>query len=1134
MAYDLRLTTEGENYTFTFKANEAPTEAALVFYSVGTGKIIGEKPLAGIVKGANSVTLNRNELAGGGTMNWGVKLHAGAIENFEVIHTGTDLKKCHLTIDNSPESDYFGRIYIANRQGSASGGIYVYNQDYSVHTSNTLAGQTKWQSMGRPAVGADGTVYIGDWGDDHGGVYVMNPATLTATCFFDGTQNASTGLWTNAGGNAMGSSTASVGVYGSGASTVLYAMNEDVSTAGTTLYEHGVNVYQIGQPDGSIKSSWNTIPTRTFALSDNAAQMFVINATSKGAFFSCSRAKPNNSAGARSLQFYNTSGTRKYVALPEGATADLTGSMGGGCAISRDEKTLAIVDGDGNILVYSIAWTDDVPELTKVTKYTTSYAALGSLCFDYAGNILVTAGANYNNSTANKMVVYTVPTDDNTCTVPAKKSLTVYAPLSGTFNIGGDEAIFTSLASAMDTLEHYGLKGDVKFRICADLTENKNIGIANNTAHKISIIPDGAVKRTITYGDHGDNTGPSGHIIIGESMGLDWTDATATQNVIIDGSYNGDGQYLEFRGGAVGGSVIVIYGDVTNTTIRNCRIVHPRASGTNNALHFRTAKSTNNAPHGVIIENCYLYVPKGTAQAIQINGSQATNALGYPKDNIIRNCEIVSTLRGIFFNYAGNTTIEGNTINIYDAPSGYIAHGIMGSVQSGTIIVRGNKFTQLTTKNTSDGEYGIRGITASGGATKWIIENNYFGGIDAKASGVTSKDFALTYIRCGDDCEIRHNTFYMPSLTYKPATAITSGNPITCLYLAGSHDYPVENNLFVSEETTANNSLIRGALNANVKNNVFYHAGGNAYVVAGAASAQAFNNLASTYQSTNKWQQVEFETGSYIPTTAFLNNFNLGVDRIEGFNYDIEGNVRNIPTRAGCYDPAWSITLDQTASDNTDLLATANNILVDATINRSFTNDGWYTLILPFDATTEQLTEVFGTGYEVAVLKDSRWKSETDMYLNFVKQANIEAGVPCLIKPAQSTGSEITFHDVTIDNATHDIETELVNMLGLYNQTTITLDDDNYYLGNGNLLYEYNTTYASSYALTNGFRAYFHFNEPLSAGCAARVVFHEDTTTELEDASEVAVPAVQKVLRDGQLIIIRDGKEYNAQGQLVR
>ena len=420
LAYGLKATAATNKYIFEFNANIAALEANLVFYKAGV--LAGRVSAGNVVAGKNTVEVAIEDLPGqdNDEMTWAVELKAGPVAEFAEIATGEDLKKCHLAVDNSTESEYFGRIYITNRAGSASGGIYVYNQDYTINTANTLAGQPKWQSMGRVAVGNDGTVYIADWGDAHGGVYVMDPATLTADCFFVGTQN-SDGLWTNASGVPMGSSTASVGVYGSGANTILYAINEDVAEVGDVkLYAHGVNVYQIGQADGSLLRTWDKAPTMTYPLQDNAAQMFVINANEHGVFFSCSRAADHNEATARSLQFYNKQGKRTFVALPEGATADLTGSLGGGCAVSRDLSELVIVDGTGNLLVYSIAWTEDVPALTFKTKYETAYGAMGTLAFDYAGNLLATGGANYNNNTANKLIVYSMPTDKNEIIVPAQ------------------------------------------------------------------------------------------------------------------------------------------------------------------------------------------------------------------------------------------------------------------------------------------------------------------------------------------------------------------------------------------------------------------------------------------------------------------------------------------------------------------------------------------------------------------------------------------------------------------------------------------------------------------------------------------------------------------------------------------
>lgn len=432
-AYDLNVVADGDNYKFSYTANIDGTEANLVFYAEdGTeaGKVAIEAPKAG----ANEAVVAAKDLPAG-TLTWAVELKAPAITELTTVFEAPadEYNKIHTAVDIYPESVGFGRIYmeVRNQAGATSGGaggVTIYNPDYSVLKKMDKVGQPKWQSVGRPAVGEDGTVYLSDWGDSHGGIYIMDPTTLIADTFFVGTQDAN-GVWTNAEGVPMGSSTASVGVYGSGAKTLLYAMNEDVAKKDDVeLFAHGVNIYQIGQEDGTLLKKWDKAPTKTFALKDNAAQMFVINANEHGAFFSCSRGEGNNAAGARSLQFYTNDGQQAFVALPEGETADLTASLGGGCAVSPDLKTLAIIGGSKNILVYDITWNVDTPSLKLNAKYATDFAAFGSLSFDYAGNIVATVGGNYANSAANHLIVYGVPTDNNVTVVPAKKALTVEGP----------------------------------------------------------------------------------------------------------------------------------------------------------------------------------------------------------------------------------------------------------------------------------------------------------------------------------------------------------------------------------------------------------------------------------------------------------------------------------------------------------------------------------------------------------------------------------------------------------------------------------------------------------------------------------------------------------------------------------
>jgi hypothetical protein len=233
-----------------------------------------------------------------------------------------------------------------------------------------------------------------------------------------------------------------------------------------------------------------------------------------------------------------------------------------------------------------------------------------------------------------------------------------------------------------------------------------------------------------------------------------------------------------------------------------------------------------------------------------------------------------------------NFDMEGCVLKMLETTAGYMCHGILGTTVRGTINVRGNKFIKNSTKNTSAGEYGLQTITASGGATEWVIENNYFAGYDALASGTTSKESRLVGIRCGDYCVVRHNTFHMPKLTYAPGTSLVGTHAVALLWLAGSHKFPVQNNIFVCEETTANVSLIRGGLNENVTGNVFYHKGGNAAIVAAASSCMTFADLETSYPTqaaTSKWTNVTFAdaaNGDLSLAGSSDGDLNLAVDRL--------------------------------------------------------------------------------------------------------------------------------------------------------------------------------------------------------------------------------------------------------------
>ena len=453
-AYGLNVAEADGSYTFTFNANIAPTAANLVFYDndVEVGKIAIDAPQAGL----NTIVLTADQLPLGTDMTWAVELTADPVYKFGKIHEdATTLNRFMVAVDNCTESDYFGRIYGENRAGGGVGYVYVYNPDYTIANSRILAGQPKWQSAGHPWVDREtGKVILSDYGDDHGGVYFMDPATLESSSFFVGTQAASTGIWTNASGVEMGSSCVAAVTYGEGADKKLYAINED---AGTTLAANGLLIYNIGQ-----STTWSEAPSKVVKMANNANGNFALAPTAYGVFAGQNRSADQNNSTAYSLMFYNNEGQQTWVSSASNAP-ELNGSNGSGVAVSADESQLAIIDGSSNIQLYDIAWGEaGVPTLTLVAKYPCGYSFVRSINFDYAGNLVTAVGTALN--TGGKLAVYAMPTMNNTIVVPAKKALTVTG--SGvSVGVENTDARYEGVRKVIENGQVYIIRDGMRFTV---------------------------------------------------------------------------------------------------------------------------------------------------------------------------------------------------------------------------------------------------------------------------------------------------------------------------------------------------------------------------------------------------------------------------------------------------------------------------------------------------------------------------------------------------------------------------------------------------------------------------------------------------------------------------------------------
>ena len=448
-AYDLNRTTDDDgHYVFSFKSNSDATEACLVFTDSVSGEEAGRIALTNIVEGLNTVTLAPEDLPGsdGQVLSWAVNVTGEAITSIERVNDfNASYTRATVAIDRNPESAHFGTIYVGERVGKDNAGNGLYACDINAKPINTTPyrGGQLLSNCFRISVDGEGKVYIPDWADASSGIYIADPDNLGGqfTPFFEGTR-ASDGLITNGDGVGIGSSIPGVWVQGTGADTKLYAYLEDL--VGPSGNKNGIGVYNIGQPDGSLLTTWNQAPSSYLdigALEASTNGNIIADPEGRGVWVAQNRAKGQNTAAVPSLVFTDNSGNVLFNSGTD--LTSLNGSAIAGFAINNAGNLLVINDGDGVLQFYDISWNGNSPVLTSNgTTYAadarTSSNAIYQMAYDWGGN-LVCAGKNIG--------IYSMPTANNSSTTPARKMLSV---------IKKDIPVDTSLVKGIFA---YGLNG---------------------------------------------------------------------------------------------------------------------------------------------------------------------------------------------------------------------------------------------------------------------------------------------------------------------------------------------------------------------------------------------------------------------------------------------------------------------------------------------------------------------------------------------------------------------------------------------------------------------------------------------------------------------------------------------------
>lgn len=220
-----------------------------------------------------------------------------------------------------------------------------------------------------------------------------------------------------------------------------------------------------------------------------------------------------------------------------------------------------------------------------------------------------------------------------------------------------------------------------------------------------------------------------------------------------------------------------------------------------------------------------------------------------------------------------------------------------------------------------------------------------------------------------------------------------------------------------------------------------------------------------------------------------------------------------------------TVTIDENV-DNTTALEDYDGEVVTATVKRNFGPNKYLTLTLPFDMNATQIRNVFGNATVYALYNVVEYNAE-EVHLQFSPVSTITAGTPYILATAISgydAEDGFTMEGVEIDLSLKPVTSGTVTMVPVLDAGGTLNQEDEYFLSN-NYLY-----CAGTYLREiKGLRAYFKSASPLPI--RARVVFQDNAATSIPMVETQPANQVRKVLKDGQLIIIRGEEMYNMQGQ---
>jgi hypothetical protein len=437
-AYNLSSTYNDINgYTINFELNYNATSVELILTNPQTKAEVKVIPLGKFAKGAHQTILLNADIPEDDEFNWSIRARANNVTQFNRISDPNDAAyrifgARSAAMDKTPESEYFGRVYITAadagtvEERTTQKGIYVLSpvgKDITGQGNTAYSGDLSWsgtagQNFRKAVVDGSGRIFIADASVETSGIYIMNPATFEMTQMFTGTRDERGRFWAGTGAaNYIGGRTNSVGIRGTGSDTRLYALvnHDNHENTWTQL----TRAYDIGEGSTwSDVASWNPTAGNGSANGNNSIQPV------EGGFWAAQlRFAGGNLAANPFMHFYSE--TRPGGAATTWRTSDTgfnewmtAGSENGGMAVFEQDGLIALSYNNGiQIFQYELG-ADGVPVVTPLFHQSLG-GGIEDFEFDYAGNLYAVS------ATGNAVSVWGVPTGNNVSTTPARSSMLI-------------------------------------------------------------------------------------------------------------------------------------------------------------------------------------------------------------------------------------------------------------------------------------------------------------------------------------------------------------------------------------------------------------------------------------------------------------------------------------------------------------------------------------------------------------------------------------------------------------------------------------------------------------------------------------------------------------------------------------